>query len=63
MLGRFDRLRRDEFELDDAEYGQLRAVVRRWHELAVELSRGQSAQLEISNRYEHWANGLADGHR
>jgi hypothetical protein len=37
MLGRLDRLRRDEFELDDAEYEQLRAAVRRWHERALEL--------------------------
>jgi hypothetical protein len=37
MLGRLDRLRRDEFELDDAEYEQLRGAVRRWHERALEL--------------------------
>jgi hypothetical protein len=36
LLGRFDRLRRDEFELDDAEYEQLRGAVRRWHERALE---------------------------
>jgi hypothetical protein len=39
MLGRFDRLRRDEFDLDDAEYEQLRGAVRRWHERALELQR------------------------
>jgi hypothetical protein len=39
MVGRFDRLRRDEFDLDDAEYEQLRGAVRRWHERALELRR------------------------
>jgi hypothetical protein len=37
MLGRFGRLRRDEFELGDAEYEQLRSAVQRWHERALEL--------------------------
>jgi hypothetical protein len=37
MLGRFGRLRRDEFELDDARYGQLRSAVERWRERAIEL--------------------------
>jgi hypothetical protein len=36
MLGRFDRLRRDEFELDDAEYGELLGAVRRWRERTLE---------------------------
>jgi hypothetical protein len=40
MLGRFGRLRRDEFELDDTRYGQLRADVERWRERALELARG-----------------------
>lgn len=39
MVSRFDRLRRDEFELDDAEYEQLRGEVRRWHERALERHR------------------------
>jgi hypothetical protein len=39
MLGRFDRLRRDEFELDDAEFERLRGEVARWRERAVELQR------------------------
>jgi hypothetical protein len=41
MLGRLDRLRRDEFELDDAEYEQLRSAVNRWRERALELQRRQ----------------------
>jgi hypothetical protein len=39
MLGRFDRLRRDEFELDDAEFERLRGHVGRWRELTTELQR------------------------
>jgi hypothetical protein len=39
MLGRFDRLRRDEFELDEAEFERLRGDVARWRERAVELQR------------------------
>ena len=39
MVSRFDRLRRDEFELDDAEYEQLRGEVRRWHERVLERHR------------------------
>jgi hypothetical protein len=39
MLGRFDRLRRDEFELDDAEYERLRGEVNRWREQTIELQR------------------------
>jgi hypothetical protein len=37
MLWRFGRLRRDEFELDDAGYEQLRSAVQRWRERALEL--------------------------
>jgi hypothetical protein len=37
MLRRFGRLRRDEFDLGDAEYEQLRSAVQRWHERALEL--------------------------
>lgn len=39
MLGRFGRLRRDEFELDDARYEQLAREVQRWRERALELAR------------------------
>lgn len=39
MLGRFGRLRREEFELDDAQYEQLRGQVARWRERALELAR------------------------
>jgi hypothetical protein len=42
MLGRFDRLRREEFELDDAHYEQLRHTVARWHEQALELAHRPS---------------------
>jgi Nucleotidyl transferase AbiEii toxin, Type IV TA system len=41
MLGRVGRLRRDEFELDDAEYEQLRGAVDLWRERALELRRRQ----------------------
>jgi hypothetical protein len=37
MLARLDRLRRDEFELEDAEYEQLRGAVDRWRERALDL--------------------------
>jgi hypothetical protein len=40
MLGRFSRLRREEFELDDARYEQLADEVGRWRERALELSPG-----------------------
>ncbi len=39
MLGRFDRLRRDEFGLDDRRYEQLRREVERWRARALELAR------------------------
>jgi hypothetical protein len=38
MLGRFNRLRREEFELDDARYGQLGEDVERWRERALEVA-------------------------
>lgn len=41
MLSQFNRLRRQEFELDDAGYEQLREAVERWHEQAIELARRQ----------------------
>ena len=42
MLSQFSRLRREEFELDDAGYEQLRHTVERWHEHAIELARRQN---------------------
>ncbi len=42
MLGQFDRLRRDEFQLDDAEYERLCHTIERWHEQATELALGQN---------------------
>jgi hypothetical protein len=44
MLGRFERLGRDEFELDDAEFERLRAHVERWRELAAELQRARGRE-------------------
>ena len=41
MLVRFDRLRRDEFELDDARYEELTHAVRRWNATALELDRSR----------------------
>ncbi len=37
MLGRFNRLRREEFEFDDARYEELGQKVGRWREQALEL--------------------------
>jgi hypothetical protein len=39
MLARFGRLRREEFELNDARYAQLGHDVERWRERALELAR------------------------
>lgn len=41
MLKRFGRLRREEFELDDAGYERLRHTVERWHERASDLAHRQ----------------------
>jgi hypothetical protein len=46
MLGRFDRLRRDEFELDDAEYERLRSDVSHWRERTIELQRERERSHE-----------------
>jgi len=46
MLARFDRLRRDEFGLDDAQYEQLRRDVARWRERTVNLQRRQERLRE-----------------
>jgi hypothetical protein len=42
MLGQFGRLRREEFELDDAGYEQLRRTVESWREHIVDLVRRQN---------------------
>lgn len=42
MLGQFARLRREEFELDDARYEQLRSTVERWREHAIELAQHEN---------------------
>ena len=42
MLNQFSRLRREEFELDNAGYEQLSQTVERWHEHAIELARRQN---------------------
>jgi hypothetical protein len=41
MLSRFGRLRREEFELDDAGYEQLRSTIERWHKQAIDLAQHQ----------------------
>lgn len=45
MLGAFGRLRRDEFELDDARYEQLTIRVDGWRDIALELAQ----RLDIGN--------------
>ncbi|MGH3004716.1 MAG: nucleotidyl transferase AbiEii/AbiGii toxin family protein [Gaiellaceae bacterium] len=42
MLGRFPRLARREFDLDDAGYQRLSREVERWRERALDLARHQS---------------------
>lgn len=39
MLGRFGRLRREEFEIDDPSYDQLGRELDRWRKRAIELSQ------------------------
>jgi hypothetical protein len=46
MLERFDRLRRDEFELGDAEFERLRSDVARWRERTTELQRAHDQAHE-----------------
>lgn len=41
MLGRLGRLRRGEFELDDARYEQLAPEMEHWRGRALELARGR----------------------
>ncbi len=42
MLSQFGRLRREEFELDDARYEQLRNTVERWRKHAIKLARHEN---------------------
>jgi hypothetical protein len=42
MLDRFQRLRRDEFDVDDADYVRLTAAVEGWRRRALELANGPS---------------------
>lgn len=46
MLGRFGRLRSEEFGLDDARYEELRREVQGWRERALELARRRELQQE-----------------
>jgi hypothetical protein len=39
MLGRFDRFRREEFDITDQQFARLKESVARWHERALERSR------------------------
>jgi predicted nucleotidyltransferase component of viral defense system len=47
MLTRFDRLRRDEFELEDTQYERLRGEVDRWREQMIELARRQERARDL----------------
>lgn len=46
MLGGFRRLRRDEFELDNARYAQLGSEVDRWRSRALELGHSLEQRQE-----------------
>jgi hypothetical protein len=46
MLGRFDRLRREEFEVDEGGYERLTREVGRWRERAIELARQRGQERE-----------------
>lgn len=46
MLARFSRLRREEFQLDDARYEQLRRDVARWREYALQLAHRHEIDRE-----------------
>jgi hypothetical protein len=47
MLGRFGRLRREEFGLDDPSYAKLRAEVDRWRELTLELAQRRQIEPDL----------------
>lgn len=46
MLGRFHRLRRDEFDPDDARYAQLSDKVERWRRHALEIADRRELRRE-----------------
>lgn len=50
MLARFSRLRREEFQLDDARYEQLGHDVERWREHALELAHRHETDREHRGR-------------
>ena len=39
MLGRFNRLRRDEFEIDDEQYNRLITEIKRWQAIALDFGK------------------------
>lgn len=45
MLQRFARLRQDEFSIDAAEHQALAAIVQKWREMSLELSRTLGPEL------------------
>lgn len=47
MLGRFQRLRRQEFEIDDNRYEELTHAVARWREQAIGLSHDRGSDLGL----------------
>lgn len=47
MLGRFGRLRREEFEIDDTRYEQLSRELERWRERAIELAHKRERRREL----------------
>ena len=47
MLGRFGRLRREEFELDDRQYEKLSRQVACWRERALELARRRELRQDL----------------
>src|ERR1700730_1406733 len=42
MLGRFNRLRREEFEIDDEQYNRLITEIKRWQAIAIDLGKTSS---------------------
>lgn len=44
MLERFDRFRREEFDITDEQFARLKESVARWHERALERSRERSRE-------------------
>ena len=57
MLGRFERLRREEFEVDETRYQQLTREVGTWRERALDLARNRQRERERGRD-----RGLGRGH-